>query len=176
MDQKLITSVLVGALLVWAIYRRVRRNFGRQALKVGRMQFRIAILALIGVLVLVTCARNMELLGALACGAVCGVALGYLGLRHTKFESTPQGSYYTPHTYIGLFVTALFLGRVLFRFLTMHSYPNALAPASQNPFDGYQKSPLTIAIFGVLIGYYTFFNIGVLRKSRELAIPAPDGT
>jgi F0F1-type ATP synthase assembly protein I len=175
-DQQLITSVLLGALLVWAVYRRVRRNFGRQALQVRRLQVRIAILALIGALVLVACARNMELLGALACGAVCGVALGYLGLQHTKFEATPQGSYYTPHTYIGLFVMALFLGRVLFRVLAMHLNTSGLAPPNQNPFDGYQKSPLTMAIFGLLIGYYAFFNIGVLRKGRELAIPAADGT
>jgi hypothetical protein len=175
-DQQLITPVLLSALLVWAVYRRVRRNFGRQALKVRRMQVRIAILALIGALVLVACARNVELLGALACGAVCGVALGYLGLQHTKFEATPQGSYYTPHTYIGLFVMALFLGRVLFRLLAMHLNTTGLEPSNQNPFDGYQKSPLTVAIFGLLIGYYAFFNIGVLRKGRELAIPAADGT
>lgn len=177
MDQTLVTSVLLGALLVWAIFRRVRRNFGRQALKVGRMQVRIVILALIGALVLLACARNMELLGALACGAFCGVALGYLGLQHTKFESTPQGNYYTPHTYIGLFVTALFVGRVVFRLLTVqHLNPAALAQSNQSPFDAYQKSPLTVAMFGLLIGYYAFFNIGVLRKGRELAIPAPDGT
>jgi hypothetical protein len=176
-DQTLITPVLLSALLAWAIYRRVRRNFGRQALKGGRLQFRVAIMALIGALVLFACARNMELLGALACGAVCGVALGYLGLQHTKFESTPEGSYYTPHTYIGLFVTALFVGRVLFRLLTLqHFNPGVLAPSDQNPFDAYQKSPLTVAMFGLLIGYYASFNIGVLRKGRELASAAADAT
>jgi uncharacterized RDD family membrane protein YckC len=70
----------------------------------------------------------------------------------------------------------LFLGRVLFRVVAMHLNTSALAPPNQNPFDGYQKSPLTMAIFGLLIGYYAFFNIGVLRKGRELAIPAADGT
>jgi hypothetical protein len=45
---------------------------------------------------------------------------------------------------------------------------------NQNPLSAYQGSPLTLAIFGVLIGYYLVFYIGVLRKTRNLA-PLPAG-
>src|SRR6202043_563969 len=107
-DPKLITPFLLSAIVVWAVYRRVRRNFGRQPVNPGRMQFRIGVLAVIGALMLFFAARQVELLGAAAGGIVCGAALGYFGLRHTKFDVTPQGRFYTPHTYIGLFVTALF--------------------------------------------------------------------
>jgi hypothetical protein len=168
------TSFLLSAVLVWAIYRRVRRNFGPQPVNVGRMRFRIAVLALVGALVLIASARNVELLGALIGGMACGLVLGYFGLLHTKIEVTPQGRFYTPHTYIGLFVTALFLGRVLFRFLTVHPDAYAMTQSHQSPFDAYQRSPLTVAMFGVLLGYYAYFTLGVLRKSRDLAVPATD--
>jgi hypothetical protein len=162
---------LLSALVAWALYRRVRRNFGRQPINVRRIQLRLGILSVIGALVLFASVRNMLLLGALIGGITCGLALGYFALRHTKVEVLPQGQFYTPHTYIGLFVTALFLGRIVFRFMTINLNTPSFAQRYQNPFDGYQKSPLTLAIFGVLIGYYVFFYIGMLRISRELALP-----
>jgi hypothetical protein len=173
-DPKLITPLLLSLVFVWAIYRRVRRNFGRQPLHAGRLQFRLAVLAVIAVLLLLASVRTTTLIGALLAGIACGAALGYLGLRYTKFEVTPQGRFYTPHTYLGLLVSALFLGRVIFRFLTIYLAGNATPPLNQNPFQAYQKSPLTLAIFGLLAGYYVLFNLGVLRRSRELALPATD--
>jgi hypothetical protein len=170
MDPKLVMPFLISALVVWAMYRRVRRNFGPQPVSVGRMQFRIGLLCVIGALLLFTSWPNMQLLGALIGGVACGVALGYVGLRHTKFEVTPQGSVYTPHTYIGLFVTALFVARILFRVLSLNAGTHSLAQPDPNPFNAYQRSPLTLAIFGVLIGYYVFFTIGVLTNSKVKTI------
>jgi hypothetical protein len=170
MDPKLVMPFLISALVVWAMYRRVRRNFGPQPVSVGRMQFRIGLLCVIGALLLFTSWPNMQLLAALIGGVACGVALGYVGLRHTKFEVTPQGSFYTPHTYIGLFVTALFVARILFRVLSLNAGTHSLAQPDPNPFNAYQRSPLTLAIFGVLIGYYVFFTIGVLTNSKVKTI------
>jgi len=83
---------------------------------------------------------------------------------------TPQGSFYTPHTYIGLFVTALFIARILFRVLSLNTGSHPLAQSDPNPFNAYQRSPLTLAIFGVLVGYYVFFTIGVLKNSKVKTI------
>jgi hypothetical protein len=71
-----------------------------------------------------------------------------------------------------LIVSALFIGRILFRYLTLYGHRQAMAQAGPNPFDQFHRSPLTLAIFGVLVGYYILFNLGVLRKSREIAVPA----
>jgi hypothetical protein len=174
MDRHLLTPILLSALVCWAIYRRVRRSFGRQPVHERRMQWRLALLTLIGLLVLLASARDGRLLGALIGGAACGLALGYFGLRHTRIEATPQGRFYTPHTYIGLFVTALFLSRLIFRLLTVHMSADAAGQADPNPFAAYQKSPLTIAMFGVLLGYYEFYITGVLSKSRKLVLPVTD--
>ena len=170
MDPHLITPVLIAALVIWGIYRRMRGNFGRQTVQVGRMWFRIIVLAIVGGLILVSIMRDTPALGALLGGVVCGIALAYLGLRHTQFEVTPEGRFYTPHTYIGLLVTGLFVGRLVYRLLIQYS--GAMAPAPKTFADAYQRSPLTLAIFGVLIGYYIVFNLGVLQKTRGPALSA----
>jgi hypothetical protein len=167
MDPKLITPILIGALVVWAIVRRVRRTFGRQRVQSARMGSRIGILTLAAVAVFVTSAmRSTALLEALAGGLVCGAALGYLGLRHTRFEVTNEGRFYTPHTYIGLAVMLLFLGRLAYRFLYLATDPGAAA--------AYQRSPLTLGTFGLLVGYYLLYYAGVLLRTRASAPPAPD--
>ena len=172
MDPKLITPVLIVAFIAWAMYRRVRRTIGRQLVSPARMQWRIGMLSLIGGLFLFTSLRDMNLFGAMVAGLAAGAALAWFGLRHTKFETTPQGHFYTPHTYIGLAVSALLLGRIAYRFLAVYPAMHAAAQADANPFAAYQRSPLTLAIFGVLVGYYVAYYIGVLNKSRSLATAA----
>jgi cytochrome b561 len=73
-----------------------------------------------------------------------------------------DGRFYTPHTYIGVAVSALFVGRLLYRFLTV--YDGALP---SNGFPGsYQGNPFTLAVFGVVVGYYVFYYLGVLQRTR----------
>jgi len=167
MDPKLVTPMLVAAFVAWAIYRRVRRNIGRQRVQPMRMRSRIVLLGVVGALALATSARNMELFAAMAAGIAGGAALAWLGLRHTKFEITEQGNFYTPHTWIGLAVSALLLGRIAYRFMVVYPVAHAASQAGANPFAAYQKSPLTLAIFGVVVGYYVAYYSGVLVKSRE---------
>jgi hypothetical protein len=168
MDQKLITAVLTGALVLWVLYRRVRRNIGRQPVTPVRMQFRMGVLVVVGLLLAIPAARDVNLLAGLLAGTVGGVALGWFGLRHTRFERTDQGVFYTPHTYIGLAVSALLLSRLVYRFFIVYPTMQAASQADQNPFAAFQRSPLTLAIFGVLIGYYVFYYAGVLGTSRNL--------
>lgn len=176
LDTKLLMPVLFGALIAFGIYRRIRRNIGRQPLSSARLTSRIAIFGIVGAMILLMSLRDMNLFGAMLAGIAGGAALGWFGLKHTQFEATPQGRFYTPHTYIGAFVSALFLGRIAYRFIVLYSTSHALAAADQNPFAAYQKSPLTLAIFGILVGYYLFYYAGVLRRGRSLQLPAGDST
>jgi hypothetical protein len=178
MDPKLITPILMVAVLGFAIYRRVRRTIGRQALQPKRMQARMFFFAFAGIVTLAFSFRNMELAGSLLGGAAAGAALGYFGLRHTKFETTTEGQFYTPHLYVGLFVTVLFLGRIAYRFIFLYPMMQAATKANESPFSEYQKSPLTLAIFGVVIGYYVAYYVGVIRESKRLASinPAADAS
>ena len=175
MDPKIITPILVAALVVFGIVRRLRRTFGRQPVQPGRIWFRIGVLTLAGGLVAATSVtRGTEMLEALVGGLACGTALAYVGLRHTRFEATPEGRFYTPHTYIGLAVTLLFLGRLLYRFLYLSNGANGIFGADPNAAAAYQRSPLTVGIFAVLVGYYVLFYAGVLLRTRAPQLPAPD--
>ncbi|HWZ64910.1 MAG TPA: hypothetical protein VNX02_17975 [Steroidobacteraceae bacterium] len=175
MDPKLITPILIGALVVWGVLRRARRSFGRQPVQVARMMFRIIVLTLVGGIIFATgVTHNPQALAPLLGGAACGAALGYLGLRHTRFEVTPEGRFYTPHTYIGLAVMALFLGRLLYRMLYLYG-TGASPGADPNLTATYQRNPLTLGIFAVLIVYYLVFYAGVLVRTRPGGPPASAG-
>ena len=166
MDPRLVTPYLIAALVIWGVYRRMRRSFGRQRVRDGFMWLRIGILSLAAVLIGVQIARDVDVLGILVVGIACGAVLGYFGLRHTKFEVTSEGRFYTPHTYIGLAVTALFLGRLLYRFLGMY---NGLVPPANTGQDLaaiYRDSPFTLAVIGAVVGYYVLYYVGVLQRTR----------
>lgn len=166
MDPRQVTPYLIVALVVWSVYRRMRRSFGRQRVRDRLMWLRVGILTLAAAFIAVAIAHDVDVLGILLAGIACGAVLGYVGLRHTKFEVTPEGRFYTPHTYIGLVVTALFLGRLLYRFLGVY---NGLAPpaaSGQNLAAIYQHSPFTVAVIGAVVGYYVFYYLGVLQRTR----------
>jgi hypothetical protein len=165
-DPKVITYIVMAAVVSLAVYRRIRRSIGRQVIHEGRLWVRIALFGVIGALILLGSLRNPTAIGALLGGLVCGCVLGLVGLRHTRFEFTPQGRFYTPHTYLGIAVILLFVGRLAYRFISMASYGAQNLGSSPDPFANLQRSPLTLAIFGVLISYYLVYSFGVLQKAR----------
>ncbi len=166
MDPRLVTPYLIAALVVWGVYRRMRRSFGRQRVRDGYMWLRIGVLALVAVFIGAQVAHDIDVLGILVAGVACGAVLGYFGLRHTKFEVSSEGRFYTPHTYIGLAVTAVFLARVLYRFLGLY---NGLVPGPAPGEDLaaiYRHNPFTLAVIGALVGYYVLYYAGVLQRTR----------
>jgi hypothetical protein len=176
----LLNTVLIGALVLFVLYRRFRRNIGRQRLRPTAMWIRVVILALVCVLLLASPFRTGMSLVAAAIGSVVGIGLGFYALAHTKFAITPEGRFYTPNGYIGMAVTALLLGRLIYRFTVL--YPvmhSAMQQAAQNPqlqaspFAAYQRSPLTLGIYFLLAGYYICYYVSVIMKSRTLG-SAPD--
>ena len=167
-----IVPVLVVLFILWRIYVRMRRSFGRQRVQPRRMTVRITLLALIGILVL-GASPNLWALGAVLAGAACGALLGLLGLRHTQFQSTSEGRFYTPHTYIGLSVTALFLGRLVYDALLFSHDMQAFSAGPTALLAAEQSNPLTLALSGAVIAYYLTYYFGVLRRSRQAAPGAP---
>jgi hypothetical protein len=157
----------VFALLIpLALYRRFKRTFGRQLLVPARLIVRIVIfLILAAALTLGSPHYALEELGGMAVGA----ALALWGASRTRFEIENGRRYYIPHTYTGIAVTLLFVGRLIYR-LAQSSGDLAAAgytAPSAGPTAAMQ-SPLTIAIFFVLIGYYVCYYSWVLRKSRHI--------
>jgi prolipoprotein diacylglyceryltransferase len=108
---------------------------------------------------------------AMAGGIVAGAVLGVFGTKHTKFENTPEGIFYTPNAHIGIALSVIFGGRVLYRMFQLYSMDPNVQP---NPSD-FASSPLTLSIFGLLAGYYVTYAIGLLRyrSGVERAMPPP---
>lgn len=169
MDPRLFTPYLIAAVIVWALYRRMRRSFGRQRVRDGRMWARIGILTVVTLLIATAVARNLTVLGALLAGIACGAGLAWIGVKCTKFEVTAEGRFYTPHAYIGLVVAALFVGRLLYRFLGVYNGTLPPGEAGQSLATAYQHSPFTLAVFGALVGYYVPYYLTILRRVRPTA-------
>jgi len=165
-------------LIALMYYRRFRRLFGRQPVQPARMKFRIVFLLFVGALLLARAVLGLEAGLAVATGLGAGIALAWLGLRLTTFETTPQGRFYTPHGGIGLALSALLLGRLAYRFFVIAPVLQDAHQAGMNPFSAFQRSPLTLAIFALLIGYYVTYYIGVLLRSapREGLPPRIDAS
>lgn len=171
----LLQTVLIGALVLFFLYRRFRRNIGRQKLRETAMWMRAGILTLVCALLLLSPFRTSMSLIAAAIGSVIGIGLAFYALAHTHFENTPQGRFYTPNAYIGMGISALFIGRLIYRFTVIYpAMQHAAQQAAQNPqlqggpLAAYQRSPLTLGIYFLLAGYYVCYYVNVIIKARQL--------
>jgi hypothetical protein len=166
--------LLFVPLMVFAIYRRLRRTFGQQEVRERRMVFRIVMLT-VAAGVFVVMSPTAACLGAAAGGAGVGVALGLLGLVYTQYDVNEGGRFYRSNGWINIAVTALFLSRMIARLGTI-SVASATTPGFPSPFSGVQRSPLTVGIFLVMASFYVSYYAGVLRRVRRIAdssLPSP---
>jgi hypothetical protein len=181
-DFSQIGPFLAAALVVFAIYRRFRRNFGRQPLRPARMTVRIVLLTLLICLLLPSALRSAQYLAAELAGAALGIGLGVWGARRTRFLMRAGQLQYVPHTYTGIAVSLLFLGRLAFRLVQAYGSAHGAQAANAAMAGGAQagdpsqafapasmvRSPLTVGIFFVLAGYYLYYYGWVLWKSKHL--------
>jgi hypothetical protein len=114
----------------------------------------------------IAASTHIERLALLALGLACGVGLGRFGLRHTRFEPTPQGLFYTPNAHLGIALSLLFVGRIAFRLFEVYTIGTATSFAGSD----FARSPLTLAVFGLLAGYYIAYAIGLIQwRQRVMA-------
>jgi hypothetical protein len=156
-----VIPILFGGLFAWGIYRRVRRNIGQQPLRPRRILVSIVIFSVVSIFFLVMSLRQTPLLLGIGGGLLLGVALGFVGLRLTRFETNDAGHFYTPNTHIGIALSALFIGRMLYRFWVLRDA--ATATGHPPPF----QSPLTFFIFGLIAGYYLVYYLGLFVHTHD---------
>jgi hypothetical protein len=161
----LLALVLIP-LIAWRLYSRFRRLVGRQKLSRVRPWVTLVIFPLLLLALALAAARNPLALGALVGAVVIGALLGIYGLRHTRFEATAEGWFYTPNAHLGIALSLLFFARIAYRFIVV----GALGLNSPDALHGISGSPLTLGVFGVLAGYYVCYAIGLLRW--RLSAPA----
>ncbi|MEP6502548.1 MAG: hypothetical protein ABJD97_04420 [Betaproteobacteria bacterium] len=161
-------TVGIVALVAWRLYSRIRRAIGRQRLSPLRPWLTVTLFPLLVALLLLgsmaTAGADPLVAPGLAAGVLAGVALGLYGTRLTRFEATPAGLFYTPNAHLGIALSLLLVLRIGYRVLTIYLSGQALDAQSLQM----HSSPLTLAIFGTLAGYYVTYAIGLLRWRRSV--------
>ncbi len=135
MTSKQLVPALIVPLVAWRVYSRVRRNIGRQPFRPARLKVSIAIFSVISALFAFAALTYPPVLAALGGGLLLSVLLAWLGLRLTKFETTPEGKFYTPNTALGVAVIVLFVGRLVYRVFALYGAPDPQSPPMPQPFQ-----------------------------------------
>lgn len=164
--RQVVPVILIGV-FAWRIYMRVRRNIGRQLFHPTRLKTSaIAFGVLAGVFLLYNLVfQHWVVAAALIGGLALAVPIALYGLKLTKFEDTPQGKFYTPNTALGIGISTLFIGRVLYRFIVLYAATDLQTAQAQPPM----QSPLTFFLFGLSAGYFIAYQTGVLIRSHRPA-------
>jgi hypothetical protein len=154
-----VTLLVLLPLIAWRVHSRFRRMVGRQRLSKVRPWVTLAIFPALLVLLCFAAQAHVERLGWLAGGLGLGAGLGIFGLDRTHFEPTTKGLFYTPNAHLGIALSLLFVARIVYRLIEVY----AIEPTAPHGMDDFARSPLTLAVFGLLAGYYITYAIGLVR-------------
>lgn len=180
-------TAIVVPLVLWRIYRRVRRMIGRQESVLWRhwsaVVFMPLLLAGAGWLAL----PYSQALAGWAAGVTGGALLAAWSLRLTRFENTAEGWFYTPNTQIGLALSALLVARIAYRAVVLYEGgglpvgPQALSDVHPGMHPGAHPhvaivhmivtNPITLGIISLRVGYAAAFAFGLLRWRLAHAKP-----
>jgi hypothetical protein len=152
-------------LIAWRMYARMRRMIGRQRLTRMRPWLTLVMFPLLLGLLALAARAHPERLWFLGIGVALGGAAGVFGLKKTGFERAPQGLFYTPNAYLGIGLSLLLVGRVIYRLVEVFVFGVAPAPAEPNDFA---VTPLTLGVVGLLAGYYIVYSAGLVRARAAL--------
>ena len=93
-------------------------------------------------------------------GTGFGVILGLLGLAMTRWETQPEGLFYTPSRWLALLVTLAVGARLVYGWWhATHSGSNIAS--NQHWLMNASGTELSLAVAAWLIGYYLVYSMGV---------------
>lgn len=151
-------------LVAWRVYSRIKRLTTRQRSRTWRHRTTLVFFPLLLLMLVLTSVGSPILMMALAVAFAAGSGLGLLGISKTTFEQVGDEYYFTPHARIGALVAVLFLARMAWRAWEWYT--------SNGAHQDFARSPLTLAVFGVLAGYYVTYATGLLRWRKQAATAA----
>lgn len=171
-DYPRVWPYVIALLAVLAIYRRFRRSFGRQRLRPVRMSVRIGILAVLGCSLLPVALKSGQFLAAEIAGMLAGTALGMWGAQRTRYRTYDGRLHYVPHTYTGVAVSLLLIGRLGYRLVELYSMRQTSGAVTET--EGFAlpamvRTPFTVGLLFVVIGYYVCYYSMVLWKSKRIS-------
>jgi hypothetical protein len=149
----------IGLLVTWRLYARIKRLMTRQRSRLWRHWVAAIFFPLVLLMLGLLAMRSPVALASLAGGIAAGAGLAVWGIRLTRFESTESGYFFTPNARIGIALTALLVLRLGYRFATVGLSGMGDAAGAQV----FTRSPLTLAVVGLAMGYYASYAVGLLR-------------
>jgi hypothetical protein len=155
MSLSALALLVLGPLLVWRIYARIKGMMVRQE----SVPSRHALAVLVGVLVLVTSAfqigADLPAQAGLGGGAAFGIGWGVAGFRRARLEAGDAGFWFTPWAPPGMAAALLFAARILYIGFDLYLHPGGGEPL--------MAAPLTTAAIGLVSGYFLTVSAGLLR-------------
>ena len=160
METTTLALLFLVPLLVWRIYSRLKKLVARQKSLLWR--HRLVAFGVPALIVFLATTTKFEILplSSLGAGVLAGGWLGVLGIKLTRFEQVGKDYYFTQHRYLGLAITMLFIARLLYRGMEIYLNTRLDVPVPPPPFG---QSPLTMAAYGMVTGYYAAYAWSLLR-------------
>lgn len=159
--------VALVAFIAWRVVARIRRLVTRQPLRAWRAWSSLVLFPWVGIGLVARLWGDPAGLAAESVGIAAGAVLSVVALRRTRFEATPAGLFYTHDARVGIGLSLLVVSRVAYRLVQIALHPAILA----EPPEAFLHRPVTLAILGTLVGYYTGYAAGLLRRRRALRDP-----
>lgn len=156
----LVLLILVP-LVAWRLYARFRRLVGRQRASRVRPWITLTLFPALVLLLGYAARHDVPSLALFGAALAAGAVLGRYGLARTRFEATPAGVFFTPHAPLGIALLVLLVGRIAYRLYEVSVFP----PDPAHP-AAFAVHPLTLAIFGLLAGYYVTYALGLVLWRR----------
>ena len=89
-------------------------------------------------------------------GILIGCLLGLLGLALTRWESRPEGLFYTPSRWLAFIIVFAIAARVVYGWWHA-THPGTSAPGHQHWLITASGTQLSLAVAAGLIGYYLVY-------------------
>jgi hypothetical protein len=93
-------------------------------------------------------------------GMLVGAILGLLGLVLTRWESQPEGLFYTPNRWLAVVIISAIAARISYGWWRA-THSSSGAPVDQHWMIAASGTQLSLAIAAGLIGYYLVYSVGV---------------
>lgn len=175
MQSQYIITILVGIIIVYRIFTRIRRNLSWQQLKPRRMGITTVLFSIIGLMFLAAGTLQVSTVISDILGIAAGVGLAYVGAQLTQVEKRNGYWFYRPNLWIGSLVTVIFIGRFVYRIVGMFSANQLGAAQSGNPWANAMWSSgsgWTSGLMLIMFAYYITYNLIMLRKQRVVGLGA----
>ena len=166
--------LIIVALIGYSIFRRVMRALNFQKYSQNALWFKIGLYCLIEVIMLMLGILNPVNYIYYSIGAVVGVVLVYIGVRHMVFEKRKDGLYYHTHVWVEIGILAIFFTRLAYRFYVIYQAAGEDAPEKVSQRLQYAKDPFTGFVFFLLCTYYIGYYFYVYKRSSAALKALPD--